>query len=740
MPEARNRQSISTLWPELLRSLMPITAMGKAMVAGIAVWFVTWVFTRGQTLFGSGALKTLFDVASVLACIPLGYFAIKGARWVTQHLLWRLRRRLIVTYLLIGAVPIFLVVLLAVLIGRVAIIQSSTSLVERQLDGYLEQARAATQAIGKNLSNVDLDQWQPERMQRRLQERADALAPIFPDISLRLSQNAGFNVLVKGGAVESAAAHATSRKNSRHSEIADLPNWLNLQGEFHGLVRDEEPSGESHIYALHVVKLNTPAQAVFQLSYPIGEGLCQHVSHTTNLKVVPGQAFTSLLMTPSGGRVDESVREHNEPADAASGVPIFKPVNEWREGLQRERDVMVVDWTSLSLGSIWQRIQQFRTGSTMGDVIFVIIAGLAIISFLIALAAIVSAGFLTRSITGAVHHLYEGTKRVEAGDFDHEIKITGRDQLAALSSSFNQMTRSIRELLRVSADKQRLDQEMKIAAQVQSLLFPRSRPKTTMLDFAAGVCIPARSVSGDYYDFIEVGGGITGVVVADVCGKGVSAALMMANLQACLRGQVQACHDAHNFKLSFAAQAPMQVSMQSSPQAGAQRASARKADLHSHPIQRIVQRVNQQVTASVMDSSYITFFYAEFDEQHSTLRYTNAGHNPPLLLRANGSGEKKVECLDRGGMVLGLFCDVEYEDVELKLESGDVLVAFTDGLIEAHNPDGEEFGEERTKQVLIRNAHLSAAEIEQQMLRAANAWTNGAEQEDDLTLVIFKVK
>jgi sigma-B regulation protein RsbU (phosphoserine phosphatase) len=545
-------------------------------------------------------------------------------------------------------------------------------------------------------------------------------------------QTTGLNVLVKGGSVEGTAAHGTSRNNSRISEVADLPDWLNSQGEFHGLVRDEEPSGESYIYALHVIKLKKPAQAVFQLSYPIGEGLCQHVSHTTNLKVVPGQAFTSLLMTSSGGRVDESVREHNEPAGAASGVPIFKLVSEWRGGLQRERDVLVVDWSSLSLGGIWQRIQQFRTGSTLGDVIFVIIAGLAVISFLIALAAIVSAGFLTRSITGAVHYLYEGTKRVESGDFDHEIKITGRDQLAALSSSFNQMTRSIRELLRVSADKQRLDQEMKIAAQVQSLLFPRSTPKTTMLDFAAGVCIPARSVSGDYYDFIEVGAGVTGVVIADVCGKGVSAALMMANLQACLRGQVQACHDAHNFKLSFAAQASMQ--------AGAQGTSSRMTDLHSHPIQRIVQRVNQQVAASVMDASYITFFYAEFDEQHSTLRYTNAGHNPPLLLRAKSTGGKKVERLDRGGMVLGLFCDVEYEDVELKLESGDVLVAFTDGLIEARNSEGEEFGEERTKQILVRNAHLSAAEIEQQMLRTVNTWTNGAEQEDDLTLVIFKVK
>jgi len=731
MPEAPNRQSISTFWPELLKSLVPITPMGKAMLAGIVVWFINWAFSSGPRLLGSGALKTLFDVASVLALIPLGYFAVSGARWVTQHLLWRLRRRLIVTYLLIGGVPILLVVLLAVLIGRVIVIQSSTSLVERQLDGYLEQARAATRAIGEDLSNADADQWQAERMQRRLQERADALAPIFPDLSLRLSQPAGLNVLVRGSSVEGAVTHPDSRSEPRLSEVADLPSWLDSQGEFHGLVRDEEPSGESHIYALHVIKLKKPARAVFQLSYPIGEGLCQHVSHTTNLKVIPGKAITALLMTSSGGRVEEPSQGRTEPAGAAVGVPIFKPVTDWRGGSQRERDVLVVDWSSLSLGSIWQRIQQFRTGSTVGDVIFVVIAGLAVISFLIALAAIVSAGFLTRSITGAVHHLYEGTKRVEAGDFDHEIKITGRDQLAALSGSFNQMTRSIRELLRVSAEKQRLDQEMKIAAQVQSLLFPRVTPKSTMLDFAAGVCIPARAVSGDYYDFIEVAPGITGVVVADVCGKGVSAALMMANLQANLRGQVQACHDAHNFKLSFAAQAPGPSGTQGSP--------SRTPEQPSHPVQRIVQRVNQQVAASVMDSSYITFFYAEFNEQRSTMHYTNAGHNPPLLLRARGE-EKKVESLDRGGTVLGIFSDVEYEHVEIKLERGDVLVAFTDGLIEARNPEGEEFGEERVRQTLVRTAHLTAAEIEEQMLRAVKAWTRGAEQEDDLTLVIFKVK
>jgi sigma-B regulation protein RsbU (phosphoserine phosphatase) len=737
LPERQTRQSVI---PELIKSLVPITPMGRAMLIGIAVWFVNWTFTSERALFGSRTLKTLFDVTSALALIPLAYFLIRGARWVTQHLLWRLRRRLIVTYLLIGAVPILLVLLLVALIGRVVVFQASTSLVERQLEGYFEQSRAATLAIGQDLNDADPERWQPDRMQRRLQERADALAPIFPSLSLTLRQTTGLHVSVKGGMTEEGAAQNVSRRDSKLNETA-LPDWLNdwlnSKNEFHGFVLEDGSPNEGRVHALHLVKLGQPANTFFQLSYPVGEGLCRHLSHTTDLKVSPGQAFTPLVMTPAGGKVDETeqaeIMQRGEALDVTTGAPIFKRVQEWRTGTGRDRDVLVVDWESLSLASLWQRIQQFRSGSAFGDVVFVVIAGLAVISFLIALVAIISAGFLTRSITGAVHYLYEGTKRVEAGDFDHEVKITGRDQLAALSGSFNQMTRSIRELLRVSAEKQRLDQEMKIAAQVQALLFPRSTPKTALLEFAPGVCIPARSVSGDYYDFIEVASGITGVVIADVCGKGVSAALMMANLQANLRGQVQACHDTHNFKLSFAAQSAASDGFEAGGAAHSQ------VEAHAHPVRHIVQKVNQQVAASMMDSSYITFFYAEIDER-LTLRYTNAGHNPPLLLRANRSGKERVESLDRGGVVLGLFCDASYEDVELKLERGDVLAAFTDGLIEARNPQGEEFGDSRVIQTLISGAHLPAVEIEQQMLQAVRDWTHGAEQEDDLTLVIFKVK
>ncbi len=728
MQQSPNRQSIVI---ELAKSLLPITPMGKAMLAGVAVWFVNWIFADAETLFGSRALKTLFDVLSALALIPLAYFLFGAVRSLTAGLLWRLRRRLIVTYLLIGALPLLLVALLVVLIGWVVVMQSSASLVERQLESYLEQSRAAARSLSRDLSDVNAERWQPELMSRRLQERADVLAPMFPDITLKLRQEGVLNLTVRGLSPESVQ----TRSEFVSVETAVIPEWMN-EREFHGFVVEENPDGERRVFARHILRLSAPAQTVFQLSYPIGDGLCERLFRTTDLKVSPSQARVSLMMTPAGGQVDnaeQSVFQQNgqqteEQIAIPTGIPIFEPVIEWRSGVRRERDVLIIDSAFLSPGSIWQRVQQFKSGSTLGSVIYVVIASLAFVFFLIALAAIISAIVLTRSITGAVHYLYQGTQKVEAGDFDHEIRIAGKDQLASLSGAFNQMTRSIRDLLRVSAEKQRLDQEMKIAAQVQSLLFPRSTPRTTALDFANGVCIPARSVSGDYYDFLEVAPGVTGVVVADVCGKGVSAALMMANLQANLRGQVQVYHDAYNLGLTA----------RSESSAVSQTAMARAAELQTHPVRRIVKRVNQQVTESVMDSSFITFFYAEVDERKNVLRYINAGHNPPLLLRAK-SAYIEIERLDRGGTVLGLFCDAEFEDAELKLEQGDLLVAFTDGLIEARSPDGEEFGEERLIQCLTKVAAHNAATIESEILCAIKEWTHEAEQEDDLTLVIFKV-
>jgi phosphoserine phosphatase RsbU/P len=718
---------------ELIKSLAPITWMGRLMLAGVVVWFIDWVFVEGETLFGSRSLKTVVDVASALAFIPLAYFLIRGARWVAGNLLWRVRRRLIVTYLLVGALPLLLMVALLALVLLAVLAQSSVNLVGRQLDGYLEQSQAAARAIGQNLSRLDAASFGAEPLRRRLQERADSLAPIFPDVTLIVRQsgaaggatganNYEFNVTVSGPAFENTVNGAAGDDPPTPELTSTPPQWLlsrlDVDLEFHGLVVEGDRLSRRRVHALHVIKLERQPAAIFQLSYPISEDLCAHLRHTTDLEVKPATANFPLIMTPRGPQPDEESAER-AGGFQGGGWPIFKPIAEWRTGESRQNEALRVDPSFIQPARIYQRIQQFKSGSAIGGAVVLGLAVLVAFFLLITLAAVVYAVVLTRSITGAVHHLYEGTLKVEAGDFDHEIRITGRDQLAGLTRSFNRMTGSVRELLRVSAEKQRLDQEMKIAAAVQSRLFPRSIPKSERLDIAKGVCIPARSVSGDYYDLLDVAPGVIGVVIADVCGKGVSAALMMANLQANLRGQAQAQRDTYHDGVHTLV-GPLV-----------------RGD---SPARRVVERVNQQVAGSMMDASFITLFYAEFDERRSTLRYTNAGHNPPLLFSNNGKDAGRVRRLDVGGTVLGLFCDTQFEEEEIELRSGDTLVAFTDGVIEARSPLGEEFGEDRLVEILMENAGLPAAGIESHILRAVEDWTAEAEQEDDLTLLILKVK
>ena len=714
---------------ELIKSLTPITWIGRLMLAGVIVWFIDWVLAEGETLFGSRPLKTVVDVASALAFIPLAYFLVRGARWIAGNLLWRVRRRLIVTYLLVGALPLLLMVALLTLVLLAVLAQSSVNLVGRQLDGYLEQSQAAARAISHDLNRLDAASFGAERLRRRLQERADSLGPIFPDVTLIVSQNDGaggvhktngygLDVTVRGPSSENVADGAAAGNLPPPALTSQPPQWLlsRLDGdrEFHGLVVEEDRFARRRIHALHVIKLERQPATVFQLSYPISENLCAHLSHTTDLDVKPATANFPLILTPRGPQPDVEIAERTGGFQGG-GWPIFKPVAEWRTGDVRQNEALRVDPSFIQPARIYQRIQQFKSGSAIGSAVVFGLAVLVVFFLLITLAAVIYAVVLTSSITGAVHYLYEGTMKVEAGDLDHEIPITGRDQLAGLTRSFNRMTGSIRKLLRVSAEKQRLDQEMKIAAAVQSRLFPRSIPKSERLDIAKGVCIPARSVSGDYYDLLEVAPGVIGVVVADVCGKGVSAALMMANLQANLRGQTRAYLDAY-------------------------KSGALPLVMEANPAQRVVERVNQQVAGSMMDASFITLFYAEFDERSSKLRYTNAGHNPPLLFGNEGKDVETVRRLCVGGTVLGIFPDTEFEEEEIELRSGDTLAAFTDGVIEARNPIGEEFGEDRLIEVILANTGLPAAELEKRILRAVEDWTAEAEQEDDLTLVILKVR
>jgi sigma-B regulation protein RsbU (phosphoserine phosphatase) len=249
------------------------------------------------------------------------------------------------------------------------------------------------------------------------------------------------------------------------------------------------------------------------------------------------------------------------------------------------------------------------------------------------------------------------------------------------------------------AEREKLNREIEIAREVQERLFPQDLPALPGIDYH-GACRPAQGVGGDYYDFIPLANGNIGIAVGDVSGKGIAAALLMASLQASLRGQA----------------------LQS-----------------SDDLARIMRNVNRLVFNATPSNRYATFFYAQYDRATRRLTYVNAGHNPPMILRRIGSLTHVIR-LDTGGPVIGLFQDAPYQQASLTLEPGDVFIGFTDGISEAMNDADEEWGEERLVPALEACASQRASQMIPSIMAAADLFVNGAPQHDDMTMVVMKLE
>ena len=272
--------------------------------------------------------------------------------------------------------------------------------------------------------------------------------------------------------------------------------------------------------------------------------------------------------------------------------------------------------------------------------------------------------------------------------------------LRACADQFALMIENARLTDRV-VEQETLRRDIALASDVQRRLLPEAPPRAECVEFAAA-SVPARRIGGDYYDFIELGDGRIGIALADVSGKGVAAALIMSVVQASLR------------------------------------IISSEGDV---PLPRLVVRMNEFIYLSTPASKYATFFYAQLDDRRRQLRYVNAGHNAPYLLRAGRrSTAGEIEELSTGGTVVGMFPEMEYEEATVELCPGDVLLAFTDGIPEAHNPEDEEFGEERLQQLLRQTAHLPANEISARLSGEMQGWIRDAEQYDDLTFIVMKVR
>jgi sigma-B regulation protein RsbU (phosphoserine phosphatase) len=248
-----------------------------------------------------------------------------------------------------------------------------------------------------------------------------------------------------------------------------------------------------------------------------------------------------------------------------------------------------------------------------------------------------------------------------------------------------------------TAARERVNRELEIAREVQQHLFPQHCPSIPGLDYC-GLCRPAREIGGDYYDFLELPEGKLGLAIGDVAGKGIGAALMMASLEAALRGQAAVVAS----------------------------------------LTELVERVNKLVYGASSANRYATFFYAEYEPRDRQLLYVNAGHNPPMIVRCLNS-ESRLFRLEAGGPPVGLLLNSRYEQNVFTLEPGDIVVLFTDGISESMNSEDEEWGEERLIEVAKNCDGLPAVEIMNRVMEAAQAFAAGAPQHDDMTVVALRV-
>ena len=362
------------------------------------------------------------------------------------------------------------------------------------------------------------------------------------------------------------------------------------------------------------------------------------------------------------------------------------------------------------LGELYQRMARAQQaqirGLALSDLILVLLAVVAGLFVVIQIVALLMGLALARSITSSIHELFMGTERVQQGDFAHRISISTKDQLGELADSFNQMTGSIENLLLTAAEKKRLEEELRIARQIQMSLLPRGPLDVPGLGVTA-LCVPAREVGGDYYDLFPLPGDRLGVLIADVAGKGTSAALYMAELKGIVLSLSQ---------------------------------------IYLSPRQLLIE-VNRIISANLDSRSFITMTYAVLDLAAATMTYARAGHTPLLYMPGPSSPTKGAQILTPSGMVLGLRIDGAAEKFSELLEEericlypGDIIVLYTDGITESMNTNSDLFGDERLSDIVEEHGHLDSGELRERILREIEAFVGAADQHDDMTMMLMKVQ
>jgi len=727
-------------------------------LAGAAFWLAVAFCVLWLLGLIPGTLGSFFGVVQVLVGLTLiGVTIPLVLRLVRQHMLWSLRNKLVLTYLLIGLAPVVLFVTLVLISAYIAAGQFAIHLADTRLQGALNQmatenanrTRGLAAYMDGHESALPLATPPAAGQSRRVEGLRAAIDDAAP-AKLKTSTTAYLN-----GARMSLTGTVLEAEGALGKTPFGLPPWATeLPGaEFHGLVLD---NGELYLAAVHQHRLVDGKMFSIVNSLPVDEAVMDLIAEGLGraglLSRKAGNAETATTKTRALSSSNDRVLGPGLESAKGTGR---NTLNVWITGGDQPKGanladirvrflstVSMTDWDTGEAGDVPIEVtsrpsllyrQLFGTslGGIVTSVIRVLLIVLCLLFFLIELLALVLAIRLSKTITASVADLYDATLKIDRGELGHRIGVERQDQLAELSRSFNRMTGSLQRLLVEQQEKERLQNELSIAQEVQANLFPRVDCDLPTLQLH-GICRPARTVSGDYYDFLvfhaeshdgRASGAETGVGIAlgDISGKGISAALLMATLHSAVR--------AYRFASEELVYSESQLAGLMANREGL---GGDCDELFQSP-GRIMALLNRHLYRSTQPEKYATLFLAHYESATSMLTYSNAGQLPPLVLGRDGN----VRRLDMGGTVVGLMDGMEYEEGRFKMESGDILVAYSDGVTEPENDFGD-FGEERLMEVVSRYRDQPLHVISSQVMQALDAWIGAEEQPDDITLVLAR--